>query len=113
HAFHGEAVLGGKAAGRAVEAGGGEHGPDEAVVVGAEVAGPAVVDDLGGGPHRAADDRCPRARDSIMTMPNGSGQAMGLRRQVASARSRCLSWPATSPMYSTSAPSCGSTASSK
>jgi len=43
----------------------------------------------------------------------GSGQVMGLRRQVAPARSSSLSFPPTSPTYSKSPPSSGATWRSK
>ena len=67
----------------------------------------------GAAPRGVATTGVPDASASIITMPNGSCHAIGLRRQTASPRSSCFVAPATSPTNSMSPPSSGRTCSSK
>jgi hypothetical protein len=79
------------------------------LVVVAEVAGDSVVDDLGCRPHLVVTTFVPLARASIVTRPNGSGQWIGSSRAGADCSSPNLGSRSTSPTYSTSPPSSGST----
>ena len=75
---------------RPVELGGQRHRGGEAVDVLAEVAGHALVDQLGRGPDGVATTGVPQAIASTITMPNGSSHSIGLSRQAASREQRHL-----------------------